>query len=388
MHISVDERSNYDKGKYRNYLVNRIFDSNIIFYPDEEYSHIPRDIDEEDLTEPLQNEKTTREDDELRKIGQIGGLDISIEIEKLGLSIRTYYILKRYGINTIGQITNLTKDELKQVRYLDIRGVEETLTKVKPFVLNENEYNIDDAIEIIEENLKSIKQQNETVPEYKMEYDFSQGNEWGLSARTYNILKRLTDEQVASLTKDNLPKLRGLGKKSLQELESNLDIIKEDIERQKCMEQAITQKRTEENKERVSVLENALKKLRLAKENGREFMCEAEISNDNYEMTAKREKIEQEPKLVDEETNVDNTKSVVDAPIDLKKSSSKSVEQTTEVEDFTQENNELEELKKHKLELQKQVMALESQVIAAKELLASYEKIIESKELNNEQVQE
>jgi len=48
--INVEESYNYSQAKERNYMVDKIFDSNIIFYPDEDYSHIPRDIDKEDLT--------------------------------------------------------------------------------------------------------------------------------------------------------------------------------------------------------------------------------------------------------------------------------------------------------------------------------------------------
>jgi len=383
--INVEESYNYSQAKERNYMVDKIFDSNIIFYPDEDYSHIPRDIDKEDLTEFSENAKSPREDDDLREIGRIGGLDLSIEIEKLGLSIRTYNILKRSGINTIGQIASLTEDEFKKVRNLGVRGVEETYTKVKSFVYNKNEYNVDDAIEKIEEELNRIKQQNEKNTVYKMKYDFSDIDAWGLSTRTYNVLRRsLTDEQITSLTKDNLPKLRGLGKKSLQELESKLNIIKEDVERKKCREQ----ESAEYDKKRVSVLESALKKLRIAKENGREFMSEAEMLSADYEIAEKAEKIKQEQTLVDEETNIDNIDSVTATLTESRKKGSESIEQTIEIEDTTQENNELEELRKHKMELQKQVMALESQVTAAKELLASYEKIIESKEFNDGHVQE
>ena len=48
-----------------------------------------------------------------------------IEIEEINLSCRTYSILNRAGINTLGKISNLTEDELKIIRGIGERSINE-----------------------------------------------------------------------------------------------------------------------------------------------------------------------------------------------------------------------------------------------------------------------
>lgn len=52
-------------------------------------------------------------------------------IELLNLSIRSYNCLKRAGINTIKELTLKTKEDLKEVRNLGSKGIEEIIEKLE-----------------------------------------------------------------------------------------------------------------------------------------------------------------------------------------------------------------------------------------------------------------
>lgn len=57
------------------------------------------------------------------------GTDISIA--DLDLGVRAYNCLKRYGINTIGDLLKLSLTEIKQIRNLGIKSLEEILQKLE-----------------------------------------------------------------------------------------------------------------------------------------------------------------------------------------------------------------------------------------------------------------
>lgn len=56
---------------------------------------------------------------------------LSISIEDLDLSIRSYKCLKRAGINTVGELINFSMENLRKIRNLDRKSVEEIVYKLK-----------------------------------------------------------------------------------------------------------------------------------------------------------------------------------------------------------------------------------------------------------------
>lgn len=65
--------------------------------------------------------------------GGLGVMDpdyTDMTVEELDLSVRTYNMLKRAGINTVGQILKLTKTELSETRFMTPRCAEEVIAKL------------------------------------------------------------------------------------------------------------------------------------------------------------------------------------------------------------------------------------------------------------------
>jgi len=75
----------------------------------------------------------TKEEEEKDKI-----LDMSIE--ELDLSVRSYNCLKRAGINTVGELTMKTEDEMMKVRNLGKKSLEEVEAKLASLGLSLRKY--------------------------------------------------------------------------------------------------------------------------------------------------------------------------------------------------------------------------------------------------------
>ena len=58
-----------------------------------------------------------------------------IPIEKLNISVGTYLCLKRYGIETIGDLIELNINDLYKIRNLFFSRYDEVITKVHDFGL-------------------------------------------------------------------------------------------------------------------------------------------------------------------------------------------------------------------------------------------------------------
>ena len=52
-------------------------------------------------------------------------------IEELDLSVRSYNCLKRQGVNTIGQLTECTEDDLLNIRNFGAKSIEEVKDKLQ-----------------------------------------------------------------------------------------------------------------------------------------------------------------------------------------------------------------------------------------------------------------
>lgn len=55
---------------------------------------------------------------------------VDMTIEELDLSVRTYNMLKRAGLNTVGQILKLTKADLSEIRFMTPRCADEVVAKL------------------------------------------------------------------------------------------------------------------------------------------------------------------------------------------------------------------------------------------------------------------
>ena len=62
----------------------------------------------------------------------------NIRLEELELSVRTYNCLKRIGIFDLGEITDMTLEELSKVRNLGKKSLEEVLRKLKEYGIELN----------------------------------------------------------------------------------------------------------------------------------------------------------------------------------------------------------------------------------------------------------
>ena len=80
----------------------------------------------------LQVEKELRQyfEEEMKKYGALPKV-AEIPIEELDLSVRPYNCLKRAGINTIGQLQELSEEKLLRVRNLGLKSFEEIQSKLR-----------------------------------------------------------------------------------------------------------------------------------------------------------------------------------------------------------------------------------------------------------------
>lgn len=85
------------------------------------------------LSENAQNAQimTVKEEDEK-------GKTLTMSIDELELSVRSYNCLKRAGINTVEELINKTPDEMMKVRNLGKKSLEEVLAKLKEMGLQLN----------------------------------------------------------------------------------------------------------------------------------------------------------------------------------------------------------------------------------------------------------
>ena len=72
-----------------------------------------------------------KEDDEKEKV-------LEMSIDELELSVRSYNCLKRAGINTVEELTNMTSEDMMKVRNLGRKSLEEVLAKLKELGLQLN----------------------------------------------------------------------------------------------------------------------------------------------------------------------------------------------------------------------------------------------------------
>lgn len=95
-------------------LLNKIYSSNIIFTPDEEFSHIPDDITPSELC-AIASELSTIREKSIQRKSQENSIAKSTPLQALRLNIRTWAILNNAGITTISQLQALSSNDLASV---------------------------------------------------------------------------------------------------------------------------------------------------------------------------------------------------------------------------------------------------------------------------------
>lgn len=167
-------------------------------------------------------------------------------IENLELSVRAYNCLKRAGIDTVGDLLLMTKEDLIKIRNLGKKPFEEILQRLDSMGLS---LSPNDSVKkqkllnfktsaIIPIEFKPLGQFltqaeiDEINQKFKKEETIIKANpemwieELDLSVRSFNCLKRAgidTVEKLIKMTEEELFKVRNLGKKSAYEV---LDKIK------------------------------------------------------------------------------------------------------------------------------------------------------------------
>ena len=112
--------------------------TNGTLYPDDAVSLAAKVLSEHlklfiDLSENAKSAEVMveKEDDEKEKV-------LEMSIDELELSVRSYNCLKRANINTVGELTNKTPDDMMKVRNLGRKSLEEVLAKLKELGLELN----------------------------------------------------------------------------------------------------------------------------------------------------------------------------------------------------------------------------------------------------------
>lgn len=163
--------------------------------------------------------------------------ETELYIEKLNFSVRAYNCLKRSNINTVKELLEVTDDELKLLRNLGTKSLEE----IKSVIL---ELNSEDFVfdVLVDSDKKIISNPEITIMEMIADrgkkifkilfYDENGGYEddikiedIGLSVRSLNSLKNSGYEyasQLVELKMSSLNKIKNLGKKSKDEIINNL----------------------------------------------------------------------------------------------------------------------------------------------------------------------
>lgn len=197
----------------RKLLLDRIYDSNLIWIPDKEYEQEPDSMQRSELGEiveelksiqPITERQENSTKNKMPKNQTLENTSISI----LGLSIRTYMILKSAGITTIEQLRVTSTEELMAIRAMGEKTIEEIDEKLKELG--------------IERNTPQSTIVVDTSNVLDSEASISVLN---FSARTNNVLNRAgitTIGQLRGTTTKELMKLRSAGRKAVEEIISKL----------------------------------------------------------------------------------------------------------------------------------------------------------------------
>lgn len=121
----------------RTALLDRIYGSNLIFNPDEEFSHISDDIPPCELC-AIASELSSIREKIVQKKSEENSRAKSTSLEALHLNIKTWAILNSAGITTIPQLQALSFDNLSSIKGLGANRIHEIKEKLADFVNSNN----------------------------------------------------------------------------------------------------------------------------------------------------------------------------------------------------------------------------------------------------------
>ena len=191
-------------------LWNIIFGSNIIFYPDKEYSQEPSNIDENTFHELISYFKESKEKAELSE-------KLSLSIENLHLAPRVLTNLKKAGIVTISDLISHSGIELIHTAGLSEKGVNNIQNKLQNLDLSLKEDYVADTIKDV--SMEVEPQKSDVILSLDIGTLY-------LSNKGYNLLRKFgvsTIGDLIALSKQELVNIPGMGTKTMNEIQTKLN---------------------------------------------------------------------------------------------------------------------------------------------------------------------
>ena len=138
-----------------------------------------------------------------------------LTIDAANFSVKTYNCLKKAGITTLGDLTNMRSKDLKNIRNLGQKSIDEIVSKLAEYGLSLNDEPISNLINSYEITDEQLDEQPEQI--------FIDAANF--SVKTYNCLKRAGIETLGDLTNttyEELIKIRRMGQRGIDEIISKL----------------------------------------------------------------------------------------------------------------------------------------------------------------------
>lgn len=169
-----------------------------------------------------------------------------LNLEELNFSIRTYNCLKRAGVTSTKDLTNMTKEQLMQVRNLLEKNIDEVVAKMQEYGISfkesdEQEQTKEEKEDIIEEIEHISEEDNKKIEEIQ---DITDRNEE----------KTQEEEKLQDMTPEQLQEIVSKNQKTI---ESNEETLKQEL-LQRILEQ---QRIIEEQQKEISRLNSQKKEL-------------------------------------------------------------------------------------------------------------------------------
>ena len=224
--------------------------------------------------EEIKNEKERNAAKEKEENIANGNFDV-VGIEEMDLSVKSYNILKRSGIETLGNLKNISLERLAKLRNIGRKSYEEIIAKIEEYGISlktEEELKLSNCLS------EQSEDERETVNLSVAIEDLDFG------VRSYNALKRAgidTLGDLSQITLEKLARVRNLGRKSCEEIIAKLE------------EYGITLKTEEELKLEISSKEQSEEELTI--DNSASEQTELEV------LRQKRESLKEQLQDVDEQ---------------------------------------------------------------------------------------
>ena len=162
----------------------------------------------------LEREEYIKRDSDLRSK--------EMDIEEFDFSIRTFNCLKRAGISTSGDLIKLTEEDLKKIKNLGPRGVEEVLRKIKEYEIENNTDEVQEQTgeDIMQEQRKpqtELENEAEHIESIIQDSNEQEANEQETNEQEQEANEQEPDGQMAS-NQESSEQYRDMTTEQLQEL--------------------------------------------------------------------------------------------------------------------------------------------------------------------------